>query len=127
MEFTIEGRIHPYVHRTYYGKNSARASAYHASQNAIRVQLKNQMQLRGWTMIPNGVPLRLHIEVLVPHGLHKFDATNAQKAVEDAMQGVVFKNDCWVDMIVTTRRLNDAADEYMTYLEVATLERSGES
>jgi Holliday junction resolvase RusA-like endonuclease len=101
MHFDLIGPIVPFTHRTAYGKYSARAHRYHESQNAIRWQLRNQMQLNGWTMIERGRPLALRIHVTRP-AIHNLDATNLQKAIEDAAQGVVFENDSWVDDIPTT-------------------------
>jgi Holliday junction resolvase RusA-like endonuclease len=118
MRFVITGKIKPYVHRTHKGKYSARAEAYHVSQNAVRAQLKNQMQLAGWHTIPRKVPLRIRIDVTVPERLHGADATNIQKAVEDACQKTVFENDCWVDDIATRRQLGD---DYVTVIEVEPL------
>lgn len=108
MRFVLTGPIKPYVHRTSKGKWSKRAQAYHASQNALRTQFKNQMRLRGMEKIERGVPLRIGIQVTVPSSVgHKQDCTNIQKACEDAAQGTVFDNDCWVDDIHTTRTIGD--------------------
>ena len=108
MRYTLVGPIKPYVHRTHRGKYSDRADAYHASQNVIRWQLKQQMRDAGVDIIPKGVPLRLRIDVTVPSHLWRADATNFGKAVEDAMQSVVFENDRYVVDIRTTKRLGDA-------------------
>ena len=109
MRYTLVGPIKPYVHRTHRGKYSDRADAYHASQNVIRWQLKQQMRDAGVDIIPKGVPLRLRIDVTVPSSMgHRCDCTNLQKGIEDAAQGVVFENDCWVDDIRTTRSIGAA-------------------
>lgn len=118
MRFVIEGKIHPYVHRTYRGKHTAKAKAYHASQNAIRWQLANLMQRAGMHKIQRGIPLRISITAIVPKGLHTFDCTNLQKALEDAAQTIVFDNDCWVDQICTFRQLGNT---YMTIMDIEPL------
>jgi Holliday junction resolvase RusA-like endonuclease len=101
MQFALIEPITPYVHRTHQGKYSADAQRYHASQNAIRWHLRNQMQLNGWRFIPNQTPLALYLSITRP-ATHNVDATNLQKAVEDAAQTIVFHNDSWVDDIHTT-------------------------
>jgi Holliday junction resolvase RusA-like endonuclease len=101
MRFIIHGPIVPFVHRTHQGKYSPRAQHYHTSQAAIALQLKNQMQLNGWTMIERGQPLALRIHVTRP-AINRVDATNLQKAIEDAAQRIVFENDAWVVDVHTT-------------------------
>ena len=115
MQFILRGKIKPYVHRTYKGKWTDRAKEYHASQNAVRVQMANQMQLAGMKRIPRGVPLRISICATVPNRLHGFDCTNIQKAIEDAAQTIVFENDCWVDQIATFRQLGK---DYITIVDI---------
>ena len=109
MRFVLTGKITPYVHRTRYGKRSKRAQIYHASQNAIRTQFKNQMQLAGMRAIPKETPLRIRIGITVPKSTgRRSDATNFQKAIEDAAQTLVFASkDNWVDDIHTTRQIGD--------------------
>lgn len=98
MRFTLTEPITPYVHRTARGKYSDDAQRYHASQNAIRWQLRNQMQWNGWQFIPLKIPLALSLYITRPT-IHNCDATNLQKAIEDAAQTIVFHNDSWVDDI----------------------------
>lgn len=114
-KFIIHGPIVPFVHRTHRGKHSPRAQRYHASQAAIGIQLKSQMQHRGWTMIERGQPLALRIHVTRPR-IHTLDATNLQKAIEDAAQHIVFENDAWVVDIHTTL---EQGPEHHATLEVS--------
>jgi Holliday junction resolvase RusA-like endonuclease len=118
MRFTLTEPITPYVHRTAKGKHSARAQRYHASQNAIGLQLRNQMQLNGWRFIPRGIPLALYLRVTRPT-IHNLDATNLQKAIEDACNGRVFGDDCWVDDIHT---VVTKGTEHQAVLEVRKLQ-----
>jgi Holliday junction resolvase RusA-like endonuclease len=117
MRFVIHGPIVPFVHRTRQGKYSARAQRYHASQAAIGLQVKNQMQLNGWTMIEHGQPLALRIHVTRPR-IHTLDATNLQKAIEDACNGIVFYDDRWVVDVHTTL---EQGPEHHATLEVRKL------
>jgi Holliday junction resolvase RusA-like endonuclease len=101
MHFVIHGPIVPFVHRTHQGKYSRRAQRYHTSQAAIALQIKSQMQHRGWRMIERGQPLALRIHVTRP-AISRVDATNLQKAIEDAAQHIAFENDAWVVDVRTT-------------------------
>jgi len=103
-EFTIEGYIVPYVRMTRRGKYvQPRAIRYLDSQDAIRWQLRAQMQEKGWSMLPGQTPLRMVATVERKSGMHKSDADNLLKALADAAQGVVFPNDLWIDSIQLSR------------------------
>ena len=102
--FTIEGEITPYVRMTQRGKfTSPRAHEYLASQDAIRFQIKEQMNNRNLPMLPRSKPLGASIVFWTARG-HTFDLDNAVKAVVDAAQGIVFKNDLWFDWLHAERR-----------------------
>jgi Holliday junction resolvase RusA-like endonuclease len=82
-----------------------RAKRYLSSQDAIAGQLWRQMRDNDWQALPDNTPLSIRLFVWQPSGLHKCDLSNVLKAVEDAAQGIVFRNDCWVDKIETGRYL----------------------
>lgn len=101
--YKLHGQFKPYTRRTYQGKKSQRAQEYHASQNAIRLQFQNQMQINGWEMLPERTPLFVGISIKHNSGWHNRDIDNELKAILDAAQGVVFKDDCWIDLIICSR------------------------
>lgn len=106
MNFLITGKIKPYVRMTQRSKFAdPQAQEYLASRDAIRVQLKQQMiglsGLNSTAMLPRSAPLRLdvHFQLPLPHSC---DLDNLIKAVCDAMNGVVFLDDRWIDEIHAT-------------------------
>jgi len=102
--FTITGKIIPAVRMTQRGKFvKPRAQAYLASQEAIRWQIKQQMMAKEWEMLPERTPLKVRISLWVAKRMHGADLDNLIKAVEDSAQGIVFKNDLWIDSIVSAR------------------------
>jgi hypothetical protein len=122
MEFRITGRIIPYVRMTQRSKHvDPDAIAYLASQDAIRWQLKQQMIDHGWEMLPESTPLLMRLHFDIGHAMHKYDRGNIEKAVEDAAQGIVFKNDAWIDDSWTVREQIDNLPEDITTLMVTVL------
>jgi Holliday junction resolvase RusA-like endonuclease len=102
--FVIEGEIMPYVRMTRRGKyTDPRAQAYMASQTAIQWQLNCQMVDRNLPMLPPQTPLSVSIVIWTDRG-HTCDADNLAKAIIDAAQGIVFKNDLWIDWLHVERR-----------------------
>jgi Holliday junction resolvase RusA-like endonuclease len=117
MKFTIEGKIKPYVRMTQRSKyTNPQAGEYLASKDAIAWQLRDQMN--GAAMLPDKSPLEARITFTFPGGYHNADLDNQIKAVLDAAQGVVFKNDCWVDSIKATR---EQGSDHLTTFEVSEL------
>lgn len=102
--FEIEGRIIPYVRMTQRSKYSdPRAKAYLASQTANGLQVKSQMSLNGWDMLPGQTPLFLAVVFAYPGGWHNKDVDNQYKAVADACNGVVYPDDRWIDLAAALR------------------------
>lgn len=102
----LEGDIYPYTRTTGRQKFVDLAyKMYQASQNAIRVQAMAQMSATNTRKLPPSTPLRLGIVLVTKSGLHKRDLSNQFKAIEDALQGVVFGNDAWVDVALAERFL----------------------
>ena len=111
MHFIITGKIKPHVRMTQRGKWVKKdAQEYLASKTAIGWQLKEQMQLYGWTMLPDETPLVLSVIFILPGWLQKADLSNQIKTLEDAAQGIVYANDRWINEINATRR---SGDEYL--------------
>jgi len=109
MEFEIEGPFQPYTRMTRRGKFvSKRAKKYLESQDALSWQFKAQMQANGWEMVPRGVPLRVEVEIVRPNRLHGRDMSNELKALEDAMNGVVYYDDRYIDESCQKRCVGDA-------------------
>lgn len=109
--FTITGHIMPYVRMTYRGKLvNPRAIAYRASQERIGWQLSEQMMEQGWFMLPERTPLLARLSFRLTERLHCSDIDNQAKAVIDAAQGIVFRNDLWIDKQFEEREL--AETEY---------------
>ena len=106
--FTIKGYIVPYVRMTRRGKFvDPRAQRYLTSQDKIGWRLKLQMRDNDWELLPESTPLWASIIIHRASGLHKCDLDNQVKAILDAAQGIVFKNDFWFDDINAQRMLSD--------------------
>jgi len=100
-EFQLEGPFKPYVRMTQRGKwVKPEAQAYLASKEAHGWQFLQQMG--GEEVIPRGIPLMVTIVIDPPN--HRRDLDNEIKALLDAMQGIVFEDDRWVDRIYASRR-----------------------
>lgn len=104
MIFDIEGHIVPCQRVNAKGKYSPRAVRYHESQEAIKWQLRSQMQLYGMEMLPEKTPFKVSIEIEVAKCAHCADSDNLAKALIDSMQGVVFKNDSYMDSLTVSRK-----------------------
>ena len=100
--FIVEGRIKPYVRMTRRGKwIKPAAIEYISSQEALKLALKNQMVENGWEMLPGQTPLEVRILIRPAH--HNRDLDNEVKAILDAMSGIVFPDDRWVDRLWALR------------------------
>ena len=118
MHFIITGKIKPAVRMTQRGKwVKADAQEYLASKDAIGWQLKEQMQHRGWTMLPDEIPLVLLVEFTLPGWLQRADLDNQIKTVADSAQGIVIVNDRWINEIRATRRIGDDYSTSVTIRE----------
>lgn len=105
MQFTLTGKIIPYVRMTRRGKfTNKRAQEYLTSQEALAWQFKQQCP----EMLPEQTPLAMIAIIETPEP-HTGDLDNIFKALADSAQGIVFRNDCWVDSISIQRK---RAEEY---------------
>ena len=106
-QFVIKGYIVPAVRMTQRSKWSPRAKRYHTSQERIGYQLKHQMRDNEWEMLPESTPLQCVIRIHRRSGLHTNDLDNQEKAILDAAQKIVFKNDLWIDKCTKERMLSE--------------------
>jgi crossover junction endodeoxyribonuclease RusA len=99
LSFTLTGRIMPYVRMTRKGMwINPRAQEYLASRAALQYQFKTQMRGEMFDRTPLIVTL-----IIAEAHIHTHDIDNTLKAVMDAAQGIVYKNDCWVDAVIARR------------------------
>lgn len=77
---------------------SPRAQEYMASQEALGYQLKEQMNAKGWQIMPAKTPLAVELSIGTDK-LHTSDIDNLCKAVLDSANKIVFYDDCWIDKV----------------------------
>lgn len=102
IKMSLPGVIKPYVRmtqRSQYANPQARE--YIASRNRLRDDMRTLMIVNRWQTIPRGVPMA--VSVVVGWLRHNQDLDNIVKAVLDAANGVVYEDDCWIDMIIAER------------------------
>ena len=103
LQFNLRGVFKPYVRMTRRGKFvKQNAKDYLASKFAIGLQAKQQMN--GAAMLPGQTPLAVTIYIERQGGFHNRDLDNEVKAILDALQGIAFPDDRWVDTIRATRK-----------------------
>ena len=91
LRFEIPGPIVPYV-RVGQERWTKRARDYFASKDNIGLAIKLQMLASGAQPIPDRTAFSLKATFTLP-GLYKCDTDNLLKAVLDALQGVVYRDD----------------------------------
>jgi crossover junction endodeoxyribonuclease RusA len=100
VEFTLTGPIIPYVRMTQRSKwVDQRAQDYLANKTELASQFRRQCP----ETLPEKTPLMV-IAIIETPRLHKGDLDNICKAILDAAQGIVFRNDCWIDSISIQRK-----------------------
>ena len=107
LTFYATGRIKPYVRMTRRGKfvrDDARE--YLASKMALALQFRAQMADRDLLAGPLSVTILLR----VTDGMHRKDLDNQIKAVLDAGNGIIWRDDRWIDEIFA-RRILATTDE----------------
>lgn len=106
MHLELRGPIVPYVRMTRRGKYVREdAQRYLESQTALRVQMRMQMTRLGYVMAQGQTPL--FVELYFGWISHRCDLDNLVKACLDAMNGVVYPDDRWVDMVKALRHDGD--------------------
>ena len=101
IHMLLAGPVVPYTRMTQGSLWTERSKRYLASQTALRLQMQAEMARNGWTMFPAKAPLRLR--VTFGWCVHTHDLSNLLKAVEDAANGIIWKDDRWIDSIETRR------------------------
>lgn len=102
-QFEIKSEIVPKVRMTQRSKFvDPRAQEYLVSKAAIQYELKNQMAYRNLDLFPDKTPLSA-VMIFYRPKMHLCDLDNLIKSVLDAAQGVLFKDDRWVDLIIARR------------------------
>lgn len=107
LRFTLAGKIKPYVRMTQRGKHIrvrngklTQAAEYLDSREALQWQFKAQMVGRE----PFGrEPLCVSITAFYQGGYHNHDLDNVIKAILDAMNGIVYDDDRWIDAVCAVR------------------------
>ena len=112
MRFEVCHRVVPYVRMTRKSKFvNPSAQRYLTSQEHIAWQVKTIMTTRGWQMIEK-TSLAVYIRQTVAGDPHYCDADNTIKAILDAVKGIVWNDDRWVDSI-TFVRVSGKQDQFM--------------
>ena len=107
--FSFYTKFKPYVRMTSRGKFvKPEAQEYLESQSALAWEFKRAMLDHGWEMLPPQTPLGVRLHIEMPSRLHTQDLDNQLKALNDSAQGVVFKNDMWIDKTTICRQLGSA-------------------
>jgi Holliday junction resolvase RusA-like endonuclease len=94
---------------------------YKAWQDQVRNYLRGGFIA---DMIPLGTPVEVGIEMSVPRPkttkltAPKWDVDNGAKAVLDCLSGIVFHDDCQVEILHVVKRWSDEADDTPGYILV---------
>lgn len=107
LYFEIEGKIKPCVRTTRGSLWNEQSREYAKSKTDMQIQFTNQMANNKWEMWPSPKPLAMEIRYCVPSRLHGHDIDNVIKAICDAAQGTVFKDDRYIDIIKAERWQGD--------------------
>ena len=99
------GRLKPYVRMTQKGKwIEPQAIEYMECKRHLSYLIKNYMNVNKLKMLPEKTPLMIEIEIGVPKSQgHRADIDNLCKLILDASQGIVFKDDRWIDYVSIKR------------------------
>jgi Holliday junction resolvase RusA-like endonuclease len=118
IEITIPEPVVPYTRMTQRSKyvNQA-AHKYLMSRDVLRWYMRQAMEAGDHTMLDHK-PLCCILQFSVTT-IHKADLDNLIKAVLDAAQTIVFKDDRWVEQIVASQVL---AKEPKLYFKVEEIE-----
>jgi Holliday junction resolvase RusA-like endonuclease len=119
MIFRLTFPIKAAVRMTQRGKfSSPQAREYLANRELIQLTIINQMTVHGFEMLPARTPLRLAIRMVVTKNLHTKDSDNLIKSLADAMKGIVYPDDRWIDRHGFERQLGEAD---LTVVQIDTL------
>lgn len=113
VEFILKDKIIPYVRMTRRGKwVDKRAQEYLSNKAWLVHQIKEQ----GCQMLAEKTPLAVSIVIETPTP-YKGDLDNLVKAILDASQHIVFRNDCWIREIHACRAKSVKHLAYITIEE----------
>ena len=106
LDIDIHATVVPYTRMTQRGKYvKPNALRYLASQKELKLLMSianhNREYYQDW-YVPEKVQFRLVVTFYV-NNLHKCDLDNLTKAILDAGQGILYKNDSWCDSIEADR------------------------
>jgi len=120
MDFTLRGRIKPYVRMTQRSKwvKGSQAEEYLACKLALGIQFKHTMQHFNECMLPGQTPLSANIIIFEGGGFHNKDLDNQIKSILDAASGIVYPDDRWIDRITAERK---RGGEYYATVRIETL------
>ena len=128
MTYQIPGRIKPAVRMTQRSKYvNKQARAYLEWKNRFGWDVKTIRLKNDWHLIPMYAPVYLEINYYLPVERNigrvadpsNFDTSNVLKAVEDAIQGIIYENDVQVEGSTIWRHFG--AERYLTILKVSIL------
>jgi len=119
LYFELDFRITPYVRMTQKGKYVKPAALkYLANQNEIKAELIKLMTVLGAGILPGQTSICVRIQQEIFGAMNNHDVDNTAKALLDAMTGIVYPDDRWVDDLAI-KRVRGTKD--LTVIEVGYL------
>jgi Holliday junction resolvase RusA-like endonuclease len=118
IEITIPEPVVPYTRMTQKSKYVNKAAhKYLMSRDTLRWYMRLAMAAGDYKMIEK-IPVQCTLIFRVT-SLHGMDLDNLTKAVLDAAQTIVFKDDRYVDLILASRTLAETPSLYFRVEELA--------
>jgi len=112
--FSLSGKVKPYVRMTQRGKwTSQQAQEYLASKAALAYQFLEQRRAIAEAdcsdcgLFAADASLLVLVTFEIPSHLHRSDLDNQIKAILDAMNGIIYKDDRQIDQVLASRGLSD--------------------
>lgn len=114
--FTLPDRFTPAVRMTQRSMHvDPQAQKYLADKMRIGHGLIAQLDGRDRPLLPASTPLAVRLEI--PRADHRRDLSNELKAIEDAANGILYRDDRWIDHITATRGQGDRAQVSVGVME----------